>query len=436
MTRSPLVVRRAFTGLVTLCLLLVGALSERAGAQATLTHTEDASPIPSGMLRVRITTGWTRFEDRFTASGGRRSLGDELSTDSLGARELPGLAPVEAGLRTLAGDPRLRLTLGRLQTLSDARIVTTPIAMEYGVTSRLSVGLVVPVVQTRRTIQLRVNQDSARLGNVGFVPERLRTAAAAANLQLYTAFQSAADSLGTLLSRCPSAPSAAGCASVNTSAAEAAATRVRVQQFTQALRAALGTDEGTTLVAPRTGSALATSIEAQRAALNAELRRFLGASAGAPTGVYTAGDAFSFVDLNGTGTSRGLLQSALGGGLDSLHTADRIGFGDIGLNVQFLLFDNFRRDTLSSTALQSRLAVAGGIRFATSRADSVRDIIDIPTGDGGGLEGSAAFDLLRGRLGATIAGRIAVATARTIRAALGDDPDAAFPLPLFGNVQR
>src|SRR2546430_9150353 len=125
-------------------------------AQVYLTHTEDAAPVPKGVVRMRVTTGWTRFDERFAATG-RRPVGDDIATDSLGSRQFPLLAPVEQGLQTLTSDPLTRLTFGRLSAKSDARIVTTPIALEYGLTRRLSLGVIVPVVQTRRSVQLKVN---------------------------------------------------------------------------------------------------------------------------------------------------------------------------------------------------------------------------------------------------------------------------------------
>src|SRR5207244_3503046 len=107
-----------------------------------------------------------------------------------------------------------RLTLGRLAAQSDIRTVTTPIALELGVNRRLSIGVMVPVIQTRRSVHMTVNADSSRLANVGFIPPRLRDAAAFQNLAVYSAFRSAADSLTTLLARCPGTQTAA-CAQVN-----------------------------------------------------------------------------------------------------------------------------------------------------------------------------------------------------------------------------
>ena len=117
--------------------------------------------------------------------------------------------------------------------------------------------MIVPLVQTRRSIQLRVNQDSLgpldSRGNVGFVPERLRKAAASANATVFQGFKSAADSLATLISRCPGNPTAAGCALVLANTADANAARLAALQFAAAVKAALGTDSATAFVAPRAG---------------------------------------------------------------------------------------------------------------------------------------------------------------------------------------
>src|SRR4051812_43336681 len=156
---SPIVGRLRLRARAVVLLAAALAAPHVAGAQIALTHTEDASPIPAGTLRFRMTTGWTRWDSRFI-NGGTRSLDDEISTDSLGPRQLPFLGPVESGLQALSNNPLSRLTVGRLSAQSDVRTVTTPIALEYGVTRRLSIGMMVPIIQTRRSIHISVNADS------------------------------------------------------------------------------------------------------------------------------------------------------------------------------------------------------------------------------------------------------------------------------------
>ena len=40
-------------------------------AQVYPSHTEDAAPVPKGVLRMKVTTVWTRYDERFTATGTR-----------------------------------------------------------------------------------------------------------------------------------------------------------------------------------------------------------------------------------------------------------------------------------------------------------------------------------------------------------------------------
>jgi hypothetical protein len=432
LSRIARIPRCSFAGATAIVLLV--AQSRTARAQ-TASQSEDAAPVPAGTIRLRVANVWTRYDQRFAAGSGVTPLGADLSTDALGATQLPLLQPVESSLRTLAGDPALRLSLGRLDVRADARIVTTPVALEYGLTRRLSIGILVPIVQTRRTVQLSVNQDPTVAANVGWVNSSARASAAAANGSVVTALQSAADTLGKLLAACPSNPSAPGCAPVNANRAGATAARTQALQYAGAVQT-LGTSAATALLAPRASSSLAAQIDAQRVAINLQLQQYLGAGAGASTAVFTAPTDFSYVDLQGRNGVPGLLQSSLGGGLDSLHTTERIGVGDIAVGAQYMLFDRFQRDTLPLRALQARMAVGASVRFATSVSDSARNLVDIPTGQGAGVELRSALDLITGRLGGTIAARYVKSFARTVSAPLLGDPEAAYPFPLFGPRQR
>ncbi|MDB4913396.1 MAG: hypothetical protein JWM95_1040 [Gemmatimonadetes bacterium] len=403
-------------------------------AQVTLSHIVDAAPIPVGVLRVNVTNGWGRYDERFTASG-TRALGDELSTDSLGPRQFPALLPAEAGLQTLSNDPRTRLTLGRLAAISNVRTVTTPIALEYGLTRRLSIGILIPVVQTRRAHSLVVNKDSG--GNVTFIPSRSRTEAANANQAVYAALSKAADSLGTLITRCPSNPSASGCGAVNANPSDAASARAQALAFANAVRSGLGTDTSTTLVAPRSGSTLATAIDAQRTAINTRLQAYLGAGAGAVSGVFTSSSPFTYIDLQGTSKSAGLLQGPIGGGLDSIYTinpAARINAPSFG--AQFLLFDRFQHDTLPPGHMQSRMMIGGSFRFASPLADTLHTTLGVLSDVGAAVEAHSALDVISGRLGATVGVRYVQPFASTVFAPLFGDPEAAYPVPVFGLTQR
>jgi hypothetical protein len=425
----------AVTALVVL-LTLVPSLE--APAQSALGPVDDATPIPRGWLRFGIANAWTRYDGRFDANGTVNPLGTELSTDSLGPRQLPKLAPVEAALQTLTNSPSQRLTFGRLDVRSDARIVTTPLVVEYGVTSRLSLGVMVPVVQTRRTAQARVNAratgDTTKTSNMGWIPASRRSGVALGNAAVVAALTSGAKGVTDLLARCATAPTATGCDAVvgrETAATEAAR---RATEFATAVATAYGITEQTALVAPLAGSQLAAAIEAQRASLASQLATFVpGTRIGT---LSTATTEFSYIDLQGRVDAPGLLASDLGGGLDSIHTTERLGVGDIEVGARYALLDHVSRDSLRPRGLQYRLVLGGLYRFATSRPDSARDLLDIGTGEGGGVEGRAALEVVRGFAGATVAARYAKSFARTVGVPLVGYPIAGFPYPSFGEARR
>jgi hypothetical protein len=439
----PLAVTRPISSRSTLAAIALSLLAllpyaPRAYGQTALSHTDDATPVPGGSLRVTITNGWTRYDTRFGENGITRGLGDELSTDSLGPRQLPRLAPVEAALQTLANDPAQRLTFGRLDARSDARIVTTPIAIEYGISRRLSVGVVVPVVQTRRSIQLRVNEhtvsDTARRGNTGLIPASRRLDAATSNAALVAALTTAASNLTALLARCQTNPSASECTPIRGQEAAAAAAAQRASAFAAGVRTAYGVTEQTAIVAPLTGSALAAQIEAQRVALATQLAAFTpGFTLGT---LFNAPSEFGYADFQGRNAVPGLLQSDFGGGLDSLRTTERVGIGDVELRAAFMLIDHMQPDTLAPSGLRFRVGIGGSYRFATSLVDTARNLMDIGTGEGPGAELRSALDVVAGRIGATVAGRFSTSFARTVDAALVGYPEGGFPYPSFGPVTR
>jgi len=423
--------------MATLALLTCAPLG-RVLAQTGVGPLDDATPIPRGWFRFGVLNAWTRYDSRFNGAGGTDPLGAPLSTDSLGPRQLPLLAPIEGALQTLAKNPLQRFTFGRLLTQSDARIVTTPFVLEYGITSRLSLGVTVPVVQTRQTAQVRVNAaatgDVNPPGNMGWIPASLRAAAAQSSASVVTSLTAAATGLTGLLARCAANPGAPECSTIQGQEAAAAATAARASQFATAVATAYGINEQTALVAPRQGSTLATEIEAQRAALAAQLATFVPGTQIGTLPVTTT--PFSYIDLQGRAGQPGFLQSSLGGGLDSIATTERLGVGDIEIGVRYALLDHISRDSVGPPGFQYRLVLGGVYRMATSLTDSARNLLAIATGEGGGVEGRASLELIGPVAGLTLATRYGKSFARAVQLPLVGYTIAGFPYPAFGQVSR
>jgi hypothetical protein len=428
---------RLFATSLAVCSLQVASAAV-GRAQGAPGLTDDAIPIPGGWVRFSVGNAWTRYDSRFGEDGAIRALGDELSTDSLGSRQLPRLTPIEGALQTLTKTPNQRLTFGRLDVRSDTRIVTTPFALEYGITRRITFGVVVPLVQTRRSAQVRVNQratgDTAKTSNVGILPVSARAGAATANAEIVAKLTQAANALTGLLTRCAQNPAATECDTIRGREADATEAARRATEFAGAVASGYGLKPEDAIVAPLEGSALAKSIEAERAALATKLAAYVpGTVVGTLPTVTTE---FSYIDLQGRVREPGLLQSTLGGRLDSIATTERIGLGDVELRARVLLLDHSQRDTLPMRGARYRLAVGGIVRFATSRPDSSRDLLDIGTGEGAGTEVRTALDVAAGRVGATIAARFARSFARTVEVPLVGYPVGGFPYPEFGEVSR
>ena len=157
--------------LAVLCVLT--STAHDALAQRVAGVGDDAISIPRGALRFRMAAIWNRYDDVFRpdANGAisRRPLLERANLSALDERALPQLAPVETAIRTLTGLSSLEIGLGSLEARGQVQQNVTPISVDYGVTNRLSVGLLVPYVEVRTTTQFVLNREM--LGaNVGQNP--------------------------------------------------------------------------------------------------------------------------------------------------------------------------------------------------------------------------------------------------------------------------
>lgn len=150
---------------------------------------DDALTAPRGAIRVQLSTSISDFNRRYgkatpgRADGSLEPLGADFSLDTLGTAQFPGLATVEGAIRSLTGNTAFRLSLGRSALTSSVRVQTTPIALEAGLTNRLSIGVVVPIVSARHQASLNVNAQGTG-GNVGANPARITDTAVATNALL------------------------------------------------------------------------------------------------------------------------------------------------------------------------------------------------------------------------------------------------------------
>ncbi|MDZ7630726.1 MAG: hypothetical protein U5K74_05035 [Gemmatimonadaceae bacterium] len=423
--------RQAALACTSLTLLLVGAAP--LAAQSVRGLGDDALTAPRGAIRIQMSTSIADVSERYgkgtpgRSDGALEPLGVDFSVDTLGVRLFPGLASLQTAIRSLTGNGAFTLSLGRSQLSSSVRVQTTPIALEAGITNRLSLGVLVPVVTARNQVSLNVN-SGANVGNMSFNPARVFDTSVVRNTQLIDQLTTARTQLEALIASCTANPgSNANCGSVIASAPAVAATATT---FTAGIAAVYGTtgSNGASFV-PLAGSAADSVILNRVGTLRTQFQQF-GITALAPT---TTGPSRPSAPITPDGLQSVLPDTALGLLAAPLGTITRQGLGDIEVAVKLRLFDAFgtRSDTMRFVprrGLQLRQSLAGVYRFGTGTIDQPDDYLDVGTGHGqNDVELRSFTDLVYGRrFFASVIGRYTVQLADQQPLRITDAPDLVF----------
>src|SRR5437879_10055361 len=116
-----------------------------------------------GVLRVTFDPRIMTWNDEFTDAG-RLKLGAPLTGDTLGGRYIPVVARLEQNVRVASGLAGFVASLGAgLFNVRQERR-TYPTTAELGITNRLSVSLMVPMVRVQTRASLQLSNRGANLG--------------------------------------------------------------------------------------------------------------------------------------------------------------------------------------------------------------------------------------------------------------------------------
>jgi len=373
-------------GLLTVAFVAVVPL-QPAKAQRVLGTIEDATVAPRGSIRVTAGISFSRADERFAsgspggaARGQREALGAHLSFDTLGVAAVERLAPLTQPLRTLSSQPALALSLGALGVVLNRDVRTIPIAIDAGLTSRLTLGVYVPYHFVRHDVA--VLPDAG--GNLGLNPAATIGNAQVRNGQVHSQLTGAAARLRARLTSCETDPSGAGCADLLANRQQALAFLSQADAGAAALLAVYGdaTRVGSPF-APIAGSTLEQAIFARLSAFNASFQSFLALPvdsvliAARPVGAtrLTLSDVNTFLTDSASGILAGPLESVEHGHI-----------GDVEVSAKFLLYDGFQGRTSRRLArvdgIKARLAIGAAYRFANGMTSSPNNFADLGTGDG------------------------------------------------------
>ncbi|HYW31798.1 MAG TPA: hypothetical protein VE869_09850 [Gemmatimonas sp.] len=374
--RSRLALVMGLGGLLTAPWTLRGQTASGAG--------DDAIPISRGGVRIRVAGQWNDWGQVYTDSAGsyrRRPLLGSVASPAFGPTAMSQLRSTEQAIRDLTGVNSFSLSLGALEARGDVRQSTAPVSVDVGITSRLSVTLLVPYVESRDNTQLILNRAGSG-ATVGANPAFGTTGVTARvqNGQLLRQIASARTQLTAEIARC-AVTTATGCDAIRANVAGAQSLLQRATAAQGAISTVYGDSlRGGAPVVPLTSNAAGAAVSASVASLRSAFEAFGVTSIGAtslPAGATVVYGPGSLEDI--------ARDSAFRLGYNRLGNTRRAGIGDVDLSASFLLFDSFsasqrRRLTNTSRALRSMATV--GWRFGTAAADDPLDAFDVPIGDG------------------------------------------------------
>jgi hypothetical protein len=338
---------------------------------------DEAPPPAAGVLRIMVPAVWWRWDQRFgqgtagLATGQLEPIGVDFGADSLGTAQLPFLAPAEAALRSVSGLPAFTMNLGHSDLQLNANVRAMPIAIAVGISRRLSISVLVPLVRSRVEALFRMDTSAAALGNVGANP-------AYTQLGAYDGFRQQVDTaLGALRAQAVGGP-----------AALRAQAQAALNQYAGLLCGLYGIAAGAPVStasvcagrATATGSpflpiasgAPGDSIATRLAAAQAAYAQLAALYAGAGVTLPAFNTAFPLpaAALTGDQFQRFLTDSAQGVSGDSLamvlHT--RLGDVELGATYAFAAHAGWRG------------LVTATVRLPTGMVDSDANFIDVGTG--------------------------------------------------------
>ena len=133
------------------------------GARLAAQAVERTDVPARGVLRVTFDPRIMTWNDEFTDAG-RLKLGAPLTGDTVGGRYIPVVARLEQNVRVASGLAGFVASLGAgLFNVRQERR-TYPTTAELGITNRLSVSLMVPMVRVQTRASLQLSNRGANLG--------------------------------------------------------------------------------------------------------------------------------------------------------------------------------------------------------------------------------------------------------------------------------
>ena len=340
--------------LLQLLLTLVVAASATTALAAQAVERTD---IPRrGTLRVTLDPRIMTWDRQYTHATAWQPLGAPLTGDSVGSAGIPSVARLEQDVRTASGLSGFLASLGKgLFSVRQERR-TFPISAELGVTDRLAVSVMVPIVRVATRTRLQLSPTGS---NLGANPLATQAGADVAYTDFFAQFDDALTQLNDSITAghygCPPCPQAQALA------AQGAAVRDALRRTVYGV--------GTTgspfvpLAQSDAGLAIGSTV--------GTIQQDLATAYNIPS--FTDPFLLSVDSLNPDRMAALLADPVLGYGyrFSPFRNSFRIGLGDVEIGAKYRIV----------TGARYAAAVAGTVRLPTAGRDFADDLLRQSLGD-------------------------------------------------------
>ncbi len=370
--------------------------------------------VPKGLLRIEVSSRFDNWDRRYLNGVSQDAAGDFIRNPA-DSRWLPTLGPAEAALRRVTGVAGLSLSLGETTSNMLVNVGTAGIGAAYGLSSRLTIFGMIPIVRIRVQNQFRLDSTNA---TAGFNPADpvVGNGGGGLTILFLTQLETA---LGTLTTRL------AGTFYDGNPTQKALAQQTLISGT--ALRTDLQFLLGQSAFLPVSGStgagALSSSIEALRAKLTTDLN-------------ISGFDAAPALPTRGPGSAEfeGYVRHPDGSIQGRPFQPPVLQYvGDIEVGAAFTWLD--RKAAPGHFGFRS--ALVGTVRLRTGQLDRTDSFFDLPTGDRQpDVQADLVTDIQRGRLGARVTARYVLQLAGRQQRRLSAPDQPIAPIGTLAAVTR
>lgn len=338
--------------------------------------------VPKGHWRADITGSFFTASERYR-SGSREDLARDFERDALGSNFFPALEPADSLLRKIAGFSDASLNLGTSSASWAVTTGTAGLGIAYGIFSRLTVSVHVPIV--RKKVRSTFGLDTA-VANTGFNPADPTYGSPQGQSETNQFFQQFGSAMAQLQQR------------LNAGEYDGDPARKALAQETLAAGTVLRDDLFSLILGSGTASPfLPTSGSVVGNTIRGKVTALQGALTGLGVTSFTSNVVLPTQRLTDEAFDD-FITNAAGPVAGTFSTPSLSSLGDVEVAAAFSIMDQ-----LSSVGVRRgvRLAAQGLFRLRTSQVDDPGRFFDVGTGDRQpDVEGTLVGDGLFGSFGA------------------------------------